>query len=67
MKQQGALNDERALRQAVEDLRRKGREAEEGDVFITHPRRLFMTSPGGKTFLVSIDDSGNLSTTETTL
>lgn len=59
-----AINNQRQLREQLEDQRRRQRDTEEGDVLIEFPRRLYLRSAGGISYQVSITDDGYVTLTD---
>lgn len=58
------IRDERQLRGRLEDIRRDQQRANEEDIIVEHPRRLFLRSPNGHFWLLGVDNSGALTTTD---
>lgn len=65
MKQSGSrIQNERQLRDQLQQLRQEQQRTNEEDVIIEHPRRLMLRSPDGHFWLLGVDNAGALTTTD---
>lgn len=58
------IESERQLRGELEGIRRDQQRQNEEDVIIEHPRRLFLRSSDGHFWLLGVDNTGALTTTD---
>jgi hypothetical protein len=60
----GPMTDERRNRAAIDDLDRRLGRVETGDVRIEAGRRLFVRSPNGHYWNITVDNAGTITATD---